>query len=199
MSLWKRFKNILGSRSEEEEKQEARQEIVTFQQKEPMDVKFTRQFIAGGGHFFYCENEQEALQFLNEIVLNEEIKEVSCFDSHLKTYLDRLGIRVNNELSPLPHFAFIGCEYLLAFDGQIMLSSHQIKNRKHHNLPENIIVYARPHQFVANSSEALQKLRREKQGNLPSNITSIRGKNLHNMNVSQHSKNIYLLLVEVTP
>ena len=196
MSMWKKIKQILSSQPEETEADENELEFVSFQSKDPIDVLFTKNFIAGGGHFFYCENEQEALENLKEIADNEGISEIICYDSKLKSLLNRLNITNSSDSNSTSDFSFIECEYLVAYDGAIMLSSHQTNGRKQEELPSNVIIYASPSQLVANISEALQRLKSVKNNNLPSNITSIRGKLVHNVDSSSNAKNIYLLLVE---
>ena len=50
---------------------------------------------------------------------------------------------------------------------------------------------------VANNlSDGLHKLKTLKNNNLPSNITCIRGKDMHSFNSIPNAKNIYLLLVD---
>lgn|SRR5690606_14312816 len=196
MSMWKKIKQFLAPPSEETENEDSELEFVSFQTKDPIDVLFTKNFIAGGGIFFYCSNEQEVLENLRYIAENESIEDVLCFDHKLKSLLDRVNIKQNNSLNAKAEFAFIECEYLVAFDGAIMLSSHQTNGRKQEDLPHNVIIYASPGQLVSNISEALQRLKSNKSDNIPTNITSIRGKNLHNVDSSSNAKNIYLLLVE---
>lgn len=194
--MWKKIKQFLAPQSEETDTDESELEFVSFQTKDPIDVLFTKNFIAGGGIFFYCSNEQEVLENLNYIAENEQIEDVLCFDSHLKSLLSRVNIKQSNSLNSKADFTFIECEYLVAFDGAIMLSSHQTNGRKQEDLPNNVIIYASPGQLVSNISEALQRLKSSKNDNIPTNITSIRGKNLHNVDSSSNAKNIYLLLVE---
>ncbi len=196
MSMWKKIKQLIVPPSDETENDDSDLEFVTFQSKESIDVLFTRNFVAGGGHFFYCENEQEALENLKDIVDNEQIEEIVCFDNKLKSLLSRLNVKQIQNFQSHSDFAFIECEYLVAFDGAIMLSSHQTNGRKQEDIPNNVIIYACPGQLVSNISEALQRLKSSKSDNIPTNITSIRGKNLHNVESSANAKNIYLLLVE---
>ncbi|MFA7686994.1 MAG: LUD domain-containing protein [Moheibacter sp.] len=195
MSMWKKFKQLLVSQGEDKSDDESELEFVAFKSNDPIDVLFAKNFNAGGGQFFYCENEQEALENLKEIVDNEDLDEVICFESKLKSFLNRLNVKHTSQLSK-NGFSFIECEYLVAYDGAIMLSSHQTSGRKLNDFPDNFIVYAHPKQLVSNISEALQRLKSSKGDNLPSNITSIRGKNMHNFDSSPNAKNIFLLLVE---
>lgn|SRR5690606_20071506 len=195
MSMWKRIKQLLVSQSEDTSSDESELEFVAFQSSDPIDVLFAKNFNAGGGQFFYCENEQEALENLRDILENEQIDEVICFEEKLQSFLNRLNVKHTPSLGSAD-FSFIECEYLVAYDGAIMLSSHQTTGRKLNEFPDNFIVYAHPKQLVSNISEALQRLKSSKGENLPSNITSIRGKNMHNFDSSPNAKNIFLLLVE---
>lgn len=196
MSMWKKIRQIIQPQREESEASEEEIEFVTFQSKDPIDVMFTKNFIAGGGQFFYCDDEQEALGNLKDIIDNEQIEKLICFEDELISYVNRLNVKYSPEVESDSEFSFIECEYLVAYDGAIMLSSHQTNGRKLHEFPNNFIVLARPSQLVSNISEALQRLKSTKGENLPSNITSIRGKNMHNFDASSNAKNIFLLLVE---
>lgn len=195
MGMWKKFKQLLASQSDEASSEESELEFVAFQSNDPVDVLFAKNFNAGGGQFFYCENEQEALESLKEIIENEQIDEIICFEDKLQSYLNRLNVKYTPSITNA-EFSFIECEYLVAYDGAIMLSSHQTSGRKLNEFPDNFIIFAKPKQLVSNISEALQRLKSSKGENLPSNITSIRGKNMHNFDSSPNAKNIFLLLVE---
>lgn len=194
MSMWKKFKQLLTSQSDESSEDESDLEFVSFQSNDPVDVLFAKNFNSGGGQFFYCENEQEALENLKEIIENEQVDEVICFENKLQGFLNRLNVR-HTTVTNNADFSFIECEYLVAYDGAIMLSSHQTSGRKLNELPDNFIIYAKPKQLVSNISEALQRLKSSKGDNFPS-ITSIRGKKMHNFDSSTNAKNIFLLLVE---
>ncbi len=196
MSMWKKFKQLLVSQSDESSSDESELEFVAFQSNDPIDVLFAKNFNAGGGQFFYCEGEQEALESLKDILENEQIDEIICFEDKLQSYLNRLNVKHTSTVGGNADFSFIECEYLVAYDGAIMLSSHQTSGRKLNEFPDNFIIYATPKQLVSNISEALQRLKSSKGENLPSNITSIRGKNMHNFDSSPNAKNIFLLLVE---
>jgi len=195
MSMWKKIKQLLNPQAEEPG-QEEELEFVAFQSKDPVDVLFAKNFIAGGGQFFYCEDEQEALEHLQEIITNEQIDKAICFEDTLKSYLSRLNVESTSSLNPGVDFSFIECEYLVAFDGAIMLSAHKTNGRKLSSFPDNFIIFAHPGQLVSNISEALQRLKSTKSDNIPSDITSIRGKKMHNFDSSSNAKNIFLLLVE---
>lgn len=194
--MWKKIKKLLNPLSDSEEKEIGGEDLITFSKKEPIDVQFTKKFVEGGGLFFYSGDEQETLLNLKEIIDNEQIEEVICFDKELNSLLNRLNVNHTINFNSNSDYAFIKCEYLVAFDGSIMVSSHTNLGRKSEEMPSNLIIFANPGQFVSNISEALQKLKSAKKDNIPTNISSIKGKNLHDFEVSSNSKNIYLILAE---
>ena len=200
--MWKAIKNLLKKATEKSAENSDDNHIDLFHpnyadQKISMDEVFATNFNVGGGHFLFCDNIQEASINLKEIVNYENVTELICPDPHLQQILNSVDIPfVENPCDSRYTLSFLSCEFLIAFDGSIMLSAHQTYGRNIADFPSNFIIYARPSQLVENVSVALQKLRTLKKDNLPSKITSIRGKNMHKFPNGDNAKNIYLLLVE---
>jgi len=200
--MWKAIKNLLKKAIEKPEDKEDNNHIDLFhpnysEHNVSMDEVFATNFNAGGGHFLFCDNNQEAYQNLKEIIHYENVTELICLDPKLQEILTNIQIPyVENPCDSRYTLSFLSCEFLIAFDGSIMLSAHQTCGRNIDDFPSNFIIYARPSQLVENVGAALQKLRTLKKDNLPSKITSIRGKNMHKFPNVQNAKNIYLLLVE---
>ena len=200
--MWKALKKILlkvNSMSTQEDESDDL-DLLRGDSSNPetsIDELFATNFSSGGGHFLYCENENEAFQNLQEIIKYEKISSLICVDDQLQGLLDQT--ETNYTINPdniSQHFSFLKCEFLCAFDGSIMISAHQTKGRKVEEFPQNFIIWATPDQFANNLSDALQKLRRKKKDNLPTNITCIRGKDMHSFSSIPNAKNIYLLLVD---
>ncbi|WP_313385346.1 hypothetical protein [Chishuiella sp.] len=201
--MWKAIKNLLKKATKTtEENTNEENHIDLFhpnysENNTSVDEVFATNFNAGGGHFLFCENDNEAFQNLKEIIKYENVTELICLDSNLQDILYKNNIPfVSNPTNSPYTLSFLNCEFLIAFDGSIMLSAHQTSGRNIDDFPSNFIIYARPSQLVENVGAALQKLRTLKKENLPSKITSIRGKNMHRFTNIQNAKNIYLLLVE---
>ncbi|MDM1072541.1 hypothetical protein HX001_08565 [Empedobacter brevis] len=200
--MWKAIKNLLKKAIEKPEDKEDNNHIDLFhpnysEHNVSMDEVFATNFNAGGGHFLFCDNNQEAFQNLKEIIHYENVTELICLDPKLQEILTNIQIPyVENPCDSRYTLSFLSCEFLIAFDGSIMLSAQQTCGRNIDDFPSNFIIYARPSQLVENVGAALQKLRTLKKDNLPSKITSIRGKNMHKFPNVQNAKNIYLLLVE---
>lgn len=169
---------------------------LVFNQDVSVDELFATNFNAGGGHFLYCANQEETLENLHQILQYERINHIVCLDDELQNFLDELKVSYQINPTEETRFNFLRCEYLIGYDGSIMLSSDQTSGRKIEDFPDNYIIYATPYQLVNNVSEALQKIRFSKKDRLPSNITCIRGKNMHDFSSIPNAKNIYLLLVE---
>ena len=181
--MWKAIKNLLKKATNQSKDNEDDNQIDLFhpnynEKNISIDEIFATNFNAGGGHFLFCDNHEEAFQNLQQILNTIQIP------------------FVDNPLESRYTLSFLKCEFLIAFDGSIMLSGHQTSGRDIENFPSNFIIYARPSQLVENVGSALQKLRNQKKDNLPSKITSIRGKNMHKFPNTENAKNIYLLLVE---
>nr|WP_314544800.1 hypothetical protein [uncultured Empedobacter sp.] len=200
--MWKAIKNLLKKATEKSENKDDDNHIDLFhpnysEDNISMDEVFATNFNVGGGHFLFCDNIEEASKNLKEIVNYENVTELICPDPNLQQVLNSVNIPfVENPCDSRYTLSFLSCEFLIAFDGSIMLSAHQTYGRNIADFPSNFIIYARPSQLVENVSVALQKLRTLKKDNLPSKITSIRGKNMHKFPNVDNAKNIYLLLVE---
>lgn len=158
-----------------------------------LDYKFAQLFTHSGGFFNYCADEAEALQVLNQIIKIENINSVFCWDSDLKNFLDVINVSYSEELELTNDAAFITCEYLIAFDGRIMLSHNNILHYHSSRLPEKIILMANVSQIVTNLGEAMSKIKRK--GNIK-NLTSISGNQSKMDAPAQSNTKLFLLLLE---
>ena len=200
--MWKAIKKLFNKSDNESSEQNAINNIDLFGQavdtpESSLDELFAKNFNAGGGHFLYCENKNEAIQNLQQILQFENIHNLICLDNELEEMLNHLQIKHTKNPNDQPQgFSFLKCEFLSAYDGCIMISGHQTGGRKITDFPLNFIIWSTPNQFTLNLSDGLQKLRSLKKENLPTNITCIRGKEMHSFSSIPNAKNIYLLLVD---
>lgn len=190
------FQNIINSLfgTEEEKKEKGLLEYGDELKHSDPDYKFAQLFTRSGGIFNYCANETEALGILNKIVEVEGISSVFCCDEDLKSFLDVINISYISCLEKNNDAAFITCEYLIAYDGSIMLSHNNILHFNSLHLPEKVIIMANVSQIVENSSKAMMKIKRRK--SLVKNLTSISsGKSQLDYSDKKDTK-IFLLLLE---
>jgi hypothetical protein len=100
------------------------------QSKLPIDERFMKYFIENGGKFIYCENQDEVLDAFDNILLENDWyeSEVCCLSNHFTQKFDGFNLEFNtNESSK---FYLGGCEYLIANNGALLVTSNQIKEKK---------------------------------------------------------------------
>ena len=169
--------------------------------KLPIDEKFTINFKANGGKFLYCENMQEIQTNLQDILKENqwEDKEVYLIDNRLNDLFKDFKLNFTKKISDSTYFLST-CEYLIADDGSLLISSNQIAEKKLKELPSNFIIYATTSQFVESIGEGLRGIKNKNRDKIPTNITTIKHfKTLEDkdfLTYGSSSKNLYLLLLE---
>ena len=192
MSLFKKIVGKILNQPEEEENQDLIK-LGDQLKNADLDYKFAQLFTHSGGFFNYCADEAEALQTLNHILKIEDIKSAFCWDPDLKNFLDVVKIPYTTELELFNDAAFITCEYLIAYDGRIMLSHNNILHYHSSRLPQKIIIMANVSQIVNNLNDAMSKIKRN--GNIR-NLTSISGSNSKLDTPNKDNTKLFLLLLE---
>lgn len=189
------FKKIVGKLLNQPDAEETQDFIKLGDQLKnaDLDYKFAQLFTHSGGFFNYCADEAEALQTLNQILKIENVKSVFCWDHDLRNFLDVVKIPYTKDLELFNDCAFITCEYLIAFDGRIMLSHNNILHYHSSRLPEKIVIMANVSQIVSNLGDAMMKIKRS--GNIR-NLTSISGSNSKLDTPSKDNTKLFLLLLE---
>ncbi|MGV8914912.1 MAG: LUD domain-containing protein [Kaistella sp.] len=192
MSLFKKLVGKLMNHPEEDEPQDFIK-LGDQLKNADLDYKFAQLFTHSGGFFNYCADEAEALQTLHHIFKIEDIKSVFCWDADLKNFLDVVNVSYTKELELFNDCAFITCEYLIAYDGRIMLSYNNIQHYHSSRLPQKIIIMANVSQIVTNLNDAMGKIKRN--GNIR-NLTSISGSNSKLDTPNKDNTKLFLLLLE---
>lgn len=192
MSLFKRIVSKLTNQPEEEDKQSL-EKLGDSLKNADLDYKFAQLFTHSGGFFNYCADEAEALQTLQQIVKIEGINNIFCWDKELQNFLNVVKTPYTSDFEHSNDAAFITCEYLIAYDGRIMLSHNNILHYHSSRLPNKIIIMANVSQIVNNLNDAMGKIKRN--GNIK-NLTSISG-NQSKLDTSSHANTkLFLLLLE---
>ncbi len=196
------FRKIFGLKDSQDEniKSEERGKYMP-EIKLPIDEKFTINFKANGGKFLYCENMQEIYNNLQRILTENKWEEEQVFliDDRLKQLFNAFDLNVSKKIEECIYFLST-CEYLIADDGSLLISSNQIAEKKLKDLPPNFIIYATTSQFVESIGEGLRGIKKNNQDRIPTNITTIKHfKTLEDkdfLTYGSSSKNLYLLLLE---
>lgn len=192
MNLFKRIVSKLTNQPEEEDKQSL-EKLGDSLKNADLDYKFAQLFTHSGGFFNYCADEAEALQTLNQIIKIEGINNLFCWDKELQSFLNVVKSTYTSELQSSNEAAFITCEYLIAYDGRIMLSHNNILHYHSSRLPDKIIIIANVSQIVNNLNDAMGKIKRN--GNIK-NLTSISGSQSKMDSSSNANTKLFLLLLE---
>lgn len=169
----------------------------------PIDEKFTIYFKKNGGKFIYCEDFSEVLGALQSIISenNWQTKQFYTLDKRINERFATEKISFTDRRKDSDIF-FTTCEHLVAHNGSILVCSHQIKEKKLNELPDNLIVFATTSQLVDSISEALKIIKKKYKKQIPDNITTLKhfeatpeNKNDF-LSYGSTSKNVYLLLLE---
>lgn len=171
------------------------------EKKNDVEIIFAEKFTQKGGKFIYSEDIKSTDKFFN-LILEENnwiAPNILCFDPQLTK---RFG------LEPLPvtfdpqnfKALLIGCEYLIANKGTVLICHHQLKEFKLEALPDFFIVYSGLDNFVNDVSEGMSNLKNKYTDQLPTNITTLNVKNSKDENdflsYGNSAKNLYLVLQE---
>jgi len=166
----------------------------------PVDERFMINFKQNGGKFLYCDSHEEVLNSFDQILLENDWyeKEVCCFDLSLQHKFDGFNLKFKKD-TPAAFF-FSGCEYLIANNGAILISSHQIKEKKLVELPDNFIIIAATSQIINDIGGGLKGIKEKNKSRIPTNITTIKNfepqKEKDFLSYGNTTKNLYLLLLE---
>jgi L-lactate utilization protein LutC len=192
LNLFKKIVSKLTNQPEEEDKQSL-EKLGDSLKNADLDYKFAQLFTHSGGFFNYCADEAEALQTLHQIVKIESINNIFCWDKELQSFLNVVKASYTSELEHSNDAAFITCEYLIAYDGRIMLSHNNILHYHSSRLPNKIIIMANVSQIVNNLNDAMGKIKRN--GNIK-NLTSISGGQSQLDTSANTNTKLFLLLLE---
>ena len=117
--------------------------------KLPTDERFMLNFKNNGGKFLYCESNEEVMEVFDNIMLENDWyeKKSCCFDSGLREKFADYNLEFT--FSGEAAFFLSTCEYLIANDGSILISSNQIKEKKLGELPYNFVILASTSQLLS--------------------------------------------------
>jgi hypothetical protein len=169
----------------------------------PADEKFTINFKKNGGKFLYCDSFKEITENLKNIISENGWDNQPFFSMNplLEGKFSKQNLTFTDKVGQSEVF-FTTCEYLIAQNGSILVCSNQLKERKLHELPDNLIVFATTSQLVESIGEGLKNIKKKHKNSIPANITTIKHfmPTLANkedfLTYGSSCKNLYLLLLE---
>lgn len=206
-TVFHKLANILTGKPEEDEKAPSKERSPQEGgahapvAHDPIDLAFVKNFVNSGGKFLYCENKNELWDYLDKIRSETDVSSVFCRNPELSEQLTVARYEVLTEQAALADAFACRSEYLVAFNGGIMITEHQTRGHKLEQLPHTFLTFAYTSQITENLRSALSGIRRRYHGNLPGQITTIKGpqkvKDIQDSQPGQVcNKDIYLLLLE---
>jgi L-lactate dehydrogenase complex protein LldG len=146
--------------------------------EEPLIITFAQQFTNTGGKFIYCEDINEFVSQLKELLnKNKHWLNIFCLDDNLREIFRKNNIPFSDEEEYLKsaHIGVTSCEYLIARLGSIMVSSKLASGRRLVIYPDVHIVVAYSSQIVQDIKNALNFIKEKYANNIPSVISLITG------------------------
>lgn len=197
------FRKIFGLKSGDKEEHVTGEERSKYMPdiKLPIDERFTINFKANGGKFLYSIDQNEVVENL-QAILDEndwQSESVMILDERLGSKFSKFNFSRSKRASECTFFLST-CEYLIANDGSLLISSNQIAEKKLKELPPNFIIFATTSQMVETISEGLRGIKDKNRERIPTNITTIKHFKASEeddfLSYGSSSKNLYLLLLE---
>ena len=200
MSLFRKIFGQKSDHSHESIQNEGRSKYMP-EVKLPIDERFTINFKANGGKFLYSINDQEVQDNLRQILKENDWENETALvlDDRLSEKFRSFQIPKSFNTENSTYFLST-CEFLIANDGSLLISSNQIAEKKLKELPSNFIIFATTSQMVETISEGLKGIKNKNRDRIPSNITTIKHFKACDdkdfLSYGSSSKNLYLLLLE---
>jgi len=162
-----------------------------------IDVMFAKRLIQNNGNFFYCDNKKDLIKTMQALSKKLNTKLIYCTEHVLKDLLSKSSIKHNDKDYLSCDTILSSCEYMIAHQGKVMLSSKQLGPNDIKNLPKEHIIVAYTSQIVKNLNDAMSGINTRYSDNLPSTITTITSnKENQNNNLEGNIKNLSILLIE---
>ena len=138
---------------------------------------FKNELEAISGQCIVCNNEQELVQQLKEVVSAKGLPVLFCRDKAITQFLQENEIPTTELESDFETMqaGITGCEVLVARTGSLLVTSAGDSGRQMNVFPPIHIVLAKSDQLVDYPENALNAVRDKYADNLPSAITTITG------------------------
>ncbi|MEA3503838.1 MAG: LUD domain-containing protein [Bacteroidota bacterium] len=143
-----------------------------------LDVTFAENYFLTDGRFIYCEGEDDFVTQLRLFVEKEEWEKIFCLDTNMQEVLKDCNIPFSSDLDDDTDITtgIIGCEFLIARTGSILVSSNSLSGRRMNVFPEKHVVFAFADQLVGDIKDAFAAMQKKyKDDALPSMISVISG------------------------
>lgn len=150
---------------------------VFAEMEETPDINFAQEITKAGGHFIYCESEEEIINDLKILMNERQWDQIFALEPSIVSLLTKGQLNCTYDHLQLTDakVAMTGCEYLISRLGSVMVSTAQMAGRQIFVHPEVHIILARSSQLVPDLKDAIFKLRKKYEPKMPSMVSLITG------------------------
>jgi L-lactate dehydrogenase complex protein LldG len=146
------------------------------QPEEDLAVIFAEKFTSLLGKFSLCENEEELVTKINDLVVAKQWKEVFCNDENIRSAFNSFGFNNFSEKDlSQSDVSITRCELLVARTGSMVLSSKVSSGRTTSVYAPVHICIAKASQLVYDIKDAIDLLKKKYGENIPSQISFATG------------------------
>ena len=171
---------------------------------EILEIQFAEEFSKVNGHFIFCEDKEQSVANLLDLINQKKWKELFCFEKELKEWLVLLipNLSTNDEQFTEANVGITTCDALIARTGSILISSGTESGRRLSIYPNIHIVIAYTSQLCLDINAAMDMLLKKNKGQMPSMISTTTGPSRtadieKTLVLGAHGpKEIYLLLID---
>ena len=154
-------------------------------------LNFVKLYMLDGGIVNYCTSNSEIENLLNQWISSFHITEIQCGTTDLLQYLQNLNLKVDAlstiKSSTTCKFGVLLCDALVAWNGEIVISSDCFDEKNSVSIPENCVIVAFSSQIISDLKSYLSQ--KKNSDNLPQQIQLLNPKQLDH-------KKIQILLIE---
>lgn len=200
--LFGKFLSVLSGKPDESREEEALEAKSPYapKEEEPIDLSFVRTYTQNGGHFLYCESFDEAIMNVQKICMERGLQNLFVPESAISDALKKNGMTVETNSASMCDGISTTCEALVAFNGGVMITDHQLGIYKISELPETHIILAKTSQVVDSLSSGMGRINNTYRENRPNQITTLKGAQSEAVRQASADPNknrtLYLLLIE---
>jgi L-lactate dehydrogenase complex protein LldG len=150
---------------------------VYVETSEPVEVVFAHAFSQNGGHFIFCENENDLLNNLSAFMKELSLKKVFSADAVVNGYLEKAQIKFSGDEKALTEgdVSITRCEALIARTGTVLVSSRLSGGRKSAVASQIHAVVGFTSDLVPDIEDAMQLMKQRYKGQLPSMFSLLSG------------------------
>ena len=166
------------------QKQETKENPFSIQEGDEADVIFAKNINKDGGRFFYCENVEKMQKTLKKLITHLKLSKIYCSEKEIQDNLRNLNISFENTNPKNCEAILTTCEYIIANQGKVLLSSKQMGKYHLKDLPDQLIILSYTSQIALRINDAMRGMTNKYKTKIPSHITTVGNeKNKKTLNV----------------